>query len=301
MGFTRLIFRLPAMVCQPAKLSDGLTWTVPQLYGASYDPGLLVTNAGINNAPGVIDRTARGRGGSTSGTSRSSGGGGKPGGRGCLPRQPWCVLQTNNLVGYNTVNQATLKALGLDITNATVRNLLTASIILQRLRRAGFSKPYANFPSSATVIQSLRPYPQYGTIGSTWAPLGASWYDALQAKVNKRYSSGWTSVLPTPSRKTRTIMTPTAIYSTASTFKSLTSYSLRKVLTITIDYKVQAKGFIAAEPVFEGAACQLDGWLDAANTTSGSLLAHRPPTTRSAPICRANPAACSAWRASRCS
>jgi len=32
--------------------------------------------------------------------------------------------------------------------------------------------------------------PQYGTVGSTWAPLGDTWYDALQIKVTKRYSRG---------------------------------------------------------------------------------------------------------------
>ena len=50
-------------------------------------------------------------------------------------------LQTNNLVGYNTVNPATLKAMGLDITNATVRNLLTSSITSATAAAAGFTKP----------------------------------------------------------------------------------------------------------------------------------------------------------------
>jgi hypothetical protein len=42
------------------------------------------------------------------------------------------------------------------------------------------------------LAQSLRPYPQFGNIGVRWAPLGDSWYDALQAKLTKRYSYGLT-------------------------------------------------------------------------------------------------------------
>src|SRR5262249_32664367 len=59
-----------------------------------------------------------------------------------------------------------------------------------RPQAAGFKIPYAGFPTSLTLAQALRPYPQFGTITSRWAPLGKSWYDALQAKVTKRYSYG---------------------------------------------------------------------------------------------------------------
>ena len=39
---------------------------------------------------------------------------------------------------------------------------------------AGFKKPYANFPDSGSVLQSLRPFPQYSGIGQFQAPLGKS-------------------------------------------------------------------------------------------------------------------------------
>jgi hypothetical protein len=50
--------------------------------------------------------------------------------------------------------------------------------------------PYPGFPLSATVAQSLRPFPEYGTISAQWAPLGDTWYDSLQVKVIKRFSHG---------------------------------------------------------------------------------------------------------------
>jgi hypothetical protein len=40
------------------------------------------------------------------------------------------------------------------------------------------------------VAQSLRPFPQFTSITALWAPDGDTWYDALQTKVSKRYSSG---------------------------------------------------------------------------------------------------------------
>src|SRR5262249_38268158 len=51
--------------------------------------------------------------------------------------------------------------------------------------------PYAGFPVTATVAQSLRPFPQFSNITNMhWAPDGDSWYNALQAKLTKRFSHG---------------------------------------------------------------------------------------------------------------
>ena len=51
--------------------------------------------------------------------------------------------------------------------------------------------PYTGFPSSATVAQSLRPYPQYGNITNWhWVPDGDTWYESLQIKATKRLSHG---------------------------------------------------------------------------------------------------------------
>jgi hypothetical protein len=57
---------------------------------------------------------------------------------------------------------------------------------------AGFGNPpYPGFPLTATVAQSLRPYPQYGAITNWhWVPDGDTWYEALQVKMTKRFSHG---------------------------------------------------------------------------------------------------------------
>ena len=84
-----------------------------------------------------------------------------------------------------------MQALGLDLNNAADRQLLTSRIDSPLAASRGFTRPYADFPGSATVAQSLRPFPQFNDrLGVRWAPVGNSWYDALQAKLTKRYSRG---------------------------------------------------------------------------------------------------------------
>jgi hypothetical protein len=53
-----------------------------------------------------------------------------------------------------------------------------------------FPVPYAGYPTTKTVAESLRPFPQFGGIRNLWAPLGSTWYDALQMRLTKRYSHG---------------------------------------------------------------------------------------------------------------
>ena len=54
--------------------------------------------------------------------------------------------------------------------------------------------PYANFPQNQTVRQALLPFPQYtGAMAPLGAPLGKSWYDALQLTFTKRFSHGLTA------------------------------------------------------------------------------------------------------------
>jgi hypothetical protein len=52
---------------------------------------------------------------------------------------------------------------------------------------AGFKKPYAAFPDSATLAQALRPYPQYLNVVDRNSGDGKSWYDSLQIKGERRF------------------------------------------------------------------------------------------------------------------
>ncbi len=99
--------------------------------------------------------------------------------------------ESNGLVNLNAISIDQLESKGLDITLSTDRTLLTSTLNSSLAAQRRFSTPpYAGFPLSQTVAQSLRPFPQFGDIFSRWAPLGKTWYDALQVKLTKRYSHG---------------------------------------------------------------------------------------------------------------
>lgn len=273
MGFNTINYTSPGNGVEAGKLGDGLTWDPVTLYGASYNPGLLVNpGAAVQNSPSVTDPN-----------------GGRP------PRiNQWNIslqreltknlvlegsyvgnrgswMTANGLVSYNAVRPETLKNLGIDITTAADRTLLTSSITSAVAVARGFKKPYANFPDSGTVIQSLRPFPQYGTIGSTWAPLGKTWYDAFQAKLTKRMSHGLEfSVSYAFSKNLDNYEGAGNIFDRPS-FKSLASSSQPHILTNAINYQVPAYGFLGKSRV---AKALLANWNIGAvlQYASGNLL-----------------------------
>jgi hypothetical protein len=106
--------------------------------------------------------------------------------------------EANALIDPNALTPARLASFGLDVNNAADRALLSSSMNSALAAQRGFNKPpYAGFPMTSTVAQSLRPFPQFaGTSASVpaityyWAPLGKTWYDSLQVKATKRFSYG---------------------------------------------------------------------------------------------------------------
>ena len=98
--------------------------------------------------------------------------------------------QANGLVSLNALTPQRIASFGLNVNNPADYALLTSPLSSTAGERSGFKAPYAGYSLGNTVAQSLRPYPQFGNIGIQWAPLGDSWYDALQVKVTKRFSHG---------------------------------------------------------------------------------------------------------------
>jgi hypothetical protein len=103
------------------------------------------------------------------------------------------------LSSFNDVSPALLAKYGFNVGDVADRALLTAQLgnlsAAQKstLAARGVTIPYAGYPTTQTVLQSIKPYPQYSTsINPTVAPLGKTWYDALQITVTKRYSHGLT-------------------------------------------------------------------------------------------------------------
>jgi hypothetical protein len=98
---------------------------------------------------------------------------------------------SNGLVNLNAITPARLRTFGLDLTDPNTRTLLTSTVGSAAAKAAGIQIPYAGFPTSATVAQSLRPFPMYNSsLPAQFVNQGSSYYDSLQVKVLKRFSHG---------------------------------------------------------------------------------------------------------------
>lgn len=73
-------------------------------------------------------------------------------------------------------------------------SLLTDNIDSPAAQAAGFTSPYpafaAQFGSGATVMQALKPYPQYSSVARAFDQAGTTFYNALQIQAEKRDGNG---------------------------------------------------------------------------------------------------------------
>jgi hypothetical protein len=104
------------------------------------------------------------------------------------------------LVNYNYLSTPILNQYGLSLNNPADLAILLAPVGSPAAGPFMDHLPFAGFPLTATVAQSLRPFPQYNNLCTTSTtsglcpyvapPLGDTWYSSLQATVNKRISHG---------------------------------------------------------------------------------------------------------------
>ena len=100
---------------------------------------------------------------------------------------------TNGPYGYvNQVSPDVFAHYGLSpYTNPTDNLLLGQTIGSTAVTgRVGTVLPYAGYAPSNTLINALRPFPQFSTITVYNSPTGRTWYDSLQVKGTKRLSHG---------------------------------------------------------------------------------------------------------------
>jgi len=194
-GWTNYSLSAPTFGTAATTLSQGLVYPPSALVGTLYNPGLYPSPGQISPVPTWIDPN----------------GGGRP------PRvNQWNISiqreitkdivveaayvgnrsawnQANSLIDINALTISRISAAGININTTTGQNLLKSTFSSGLPQAAGFKVPYAAFPLGQTLAQSLRPFPQYGTISSLWADLGDTWYDSLQTKVTQRFNHGLTT------------------------------------------------------------------------------------------------------------
>ena len=112
-------------------------------------------------------------------------------------RGVWWTAPVLAVQNYNALTpQGLLSQYGIDVSSATDRALLTTPISSPAVTGrfpflANPNNVYPGFPSTSTLAQALRPFPQWlGIPPFLGPPLGTTWYDSLQVKVTKRYSHG---------------------------------------------------------------------------------------------------------------
>jgi len=72
-------------------------------------------------------------------------------------------------------------------------SVLTSNINSAAAKAAGFTAPYANFAAQfgggATVLQSLKPFPQYSNVARAWDQAGTTYFSAFQIQADKHLSN----------------------------------------------------------------------------------------------------------------
>ncbi len=96
-------------------------------------------------------------------------------------------------LGYlNQLSPQVAATYGLSPYTNPTDNLLLGSTLASAAvtSRVGNVLPYSGYATSNTLLNALRPYPQFSSIAVTNSPTGNTWYDSLQIKGTKRLSHG---------------------------------------------------------------------------------------------------------------
>ncbi|MEP6962326.1 MAG: TonB-dependent receptor, partial [Acidobacteriota bacterium] len=96
-------------------------------------------------------------------------------------------------LGYlNQVSPTAFAAYGLNPYSNPADNILLGSQLSAAavINAVGTGRPYSGYASTNTLINSLRPFPQFSTIAVQNSPTGNTWYDSLQVTGTHRLSHG---------------------------------------------------------------------------------------------------------------
>jgi hypothetical protein len=83
---------------------------------------------------------------------------------------------------------STIELNQLPVSMLSLGSLLTQPVNSAAAQSAGIAAPFPGF-GTRNVNQALRPFPQFFSVSSRNAGVGRTWYDSMQAKVERRYGA----------------------------------------------------------------------------------------------------------------
>ena len=144
---------------------------------------------------------------------------------------------------YNWLSPQLLSNYGLSLSNPA--NLAELLAPLNSAAAGPFQNhiPFSGFPLTATVAQSLRPFPQFNSNPSVIeAPLGETWYNSLQATATKRLSHGLQATFAFAYSKSLTSFCGTPNPENYALAKCIGEYDQPFVTKLSLDYRLPAWG-----------------------------------------------------------
>ncbi|HEY4361317.1 MAG TPA: TonB-dependent receptor [Bryobacteraceae bacterium] len=104
----------------------------------------------------------------------------------------WPAYLGAALTNPNYLSTNLLSHYGLNLSNPADLATLISAVNSPGAGRFQNQIPFAGFPLTASVAQSLRPFPQFNAgLSLINPPLGDTWYHSMQLTANKRFSRGF--------------------------------------------------------------------------------------------------------------
>jgi outer membrane receptor protein involved in Fe transport len=144
---------------------------------------------------------------------------------------------------FNWLSPQLLSHYGLSLSNPADLTILLSPLNSPNAGPFEGHIPFTGFPLTATVAQSLRPFPQFNAgLGAIEEPIGETWYNSLQTAVNKRFSHGLQGTFAFAWSKSLTSFCGTSDPEDYALAKCIGEYDQPFMTRFTIDYRLPKWG-----------------------------------------------------------